>query len=147
MFDRVEIYDRFAECYLATYAELAAILGIARQTAHNWKVGRYPLPWTRLKTLVDDQCLSWDWLLEGKGPKHRRRSKRQSHQPFDRHAINQRFLSLFSELSQAKLGKELGVNGTTVFKWRHAMEQVSWERLKDAVDVKGVTWEWIIEGR
>ncbi len=105
-----------------------------------------PVPWHRLKTLVDEQGLSWDWLIEGKEPKYRRRSKSEEGQPFDRHGINQRFLSLFPGLSNAKLGKELGVRDTTVFKWRHDMEQIPWERLRYAVDTKGVTWDWLLEG-
>ena len=61
--------------------------------------------------------------------------------------INQRFLSLFPNMSQAQTGKEIGVNPGTVFKWRKDISQVPWERLKHAVDTKGVIWEWLIEGR
>ena len=100
-----------------------------------------------MKKLIDEQGLSWDWLLEGKEPKHNHRAKKAAEQAFDRHAINQRFLSLYPDVSQVKLGKILGINEKMVFRWRHDMAQVSWERLKHEVDTKGVTWEWLIEGR
>ncbi len=96
--------------------------------------------------VVYEHGLSWDWLIEGREPKHQRRTAEKAEQPFDRHGINQRFLSLLPNCSNAKLGKELGVRDTTIFKWRHDMEQVAWERLKYAVDTKGVTWEWLLEG-
>lgn len=147
MFDRKGIYERvMAQYSVVRPVELARKLGIRPQVVLQWKEGVRQVPWLRLKALVDDQGLSWDWLIEGKEPKYRRHANKEAGQPFDRHGINQRFLSLFPDYSNAKLGKELGVNGTTVFKWRHDMEQVAWERLKYAVDTKGVTWEWIIEG-
>ena len=147
MFNRVGIYERFAASHSASYAELAVILGVARQTTHNWKVGRYPIPWVRLKTLVDEQGISWDWLIDGVEPQRHSHTQNASPRPLDRHAINQRFLSLFPGMSQAKVAKELGINQTTVFKWEHGISQVPWERLRYAVSAKGVTWEWLLEGR
>ena len=147
MLDRVGIYTRFAECYSADYLELAALLGVVRQTTHNWKVGRDPIPWERLKVAIDEQDIRWDWLIEGREPKRRKRRKSKVCVPLDRHDINQRFLSLFPGKSQARVAEELGINQTTVFKWHHDMSQVPWERLKYAVDKKGTTWEWLLEGR
>ena len=148
MIDKSGIYKRFMECYPdETPYSLAAKFGIHHSLTYQWREGKTPIPWHRLKALVDEQNLSWDWLIVGREPKHRSHSKREEGQPLDRHGINQRFLSLFPGLSNAKLGKELGVRDTTIFKWRHDMEQVPWERLKYAVDAKGVTWEWLIEGR
>lgn len=149
MLDKEGIYQRFIDCYpVKGITELAAQFGIKYQTIHGWKQGKYPVPWPRLKELVDAQGLSWDWLIDGKEPKHRKRRKGEIIQPLDRHAINQRFISLFSNMSQAKIGEELGgINPGTVYKWRHDIAQVPWERLKYAVDNKGVTWEWLIEGR
>ncbi len=147
MFDRGGIYRRFLESHSTeTPVQLAKKLGLSHSSVFRWRSGEMPIPWKWLRILVDEQDLCWDWLIEGKEPKHRRRAPRESGQPFDRHGINQRFLSLFPDLSNAKLGKEFGVRDTTIFKWRHGMEQVSWERLKYAVDTKGVTWEWLIEG-
>ncbi len=147
MLDRQEIFNRFASCYAAPkLVELARMLGVTPKLIDHWKSGRAPIPWKKLKTLVHEQDLRWDWLIEGKEPKHQIRTAKEPEQPFDRHGINERFLSLFPDCSNAKLGKELGVRDTTIFKWRHDMEQVAWERLKHAVDTKGVTWEWLLEG-
>jgi hypothetical protein len=99
------------------------------------------------KKLVDEHDLSWDWLIEEREPKSRKRRKNEVCAPLDRHDINQRFLSLFPGKSQAKVAEELGIKQTTVFKWHRDMSQVPWERLKYAVDNKRVTWEWLLEGR
>jgi hypothetical protein len=101
----------------------------------------------RMKKLVDEQGLRWDWLLEGKGPKFRQRIKTGRTKKFNRHAINRRFLGLFPAQTQAKLGESLGVSQAAVCKWRHAEMQVPWEKLKCAVDNYRVTWEWLLEGR
>ena len=147
MFDRQGIYQRFSDCHLArTPVQLAKKLGLRHASVFRWRSGEKPIPWKWLKTLVDDQGVTWDWLLEGKEPKYRNPIEKNTERSFDRHGINQRFLSLFPDHSNAKLGNELGVRDTTVFKWRHDMEQVAWERLKHAVDTKGVTWEWLLEG-
>ncbi len=61
-----------------------------------------------------------------------------------RAVINQRFHLLFPDYSNVKLGKELGVRDTTVFKWQHDMEQVVWEELKYIVETKCVTWKQLI---
>lgn len=87
------------------------MLGVTPKLLDHWKSGRAPIPWKKLKTLVHEQDLRWDWLLDGKEPKHHRRAVKEPGQPFDRHGINWRFLSLFPCL----LGKELGVRDT-VFK-------------------------------
>ena len=148
MFDRRGIYNRFASCYSTDKpTELARLLGLKQPTVQEWKSGKNAIPWQRLKKVVYEHGLSWDWLIEGKEPKHSHRTAKGAEQPFDRHGINQRFLSLFPDCSNAKLGKELGVRDTTVFKWRHDMEQVAWERLKYAVDAQDVTWEWLLEGQ
>ena len=147
MLDRKGIYERVMTQYSVTRpVDLARKLGVKPQVVLQWKEGVRQVPWHRLKVLVDAQGLCWDWLIEGKEPKHQIRTAKEPEQPFDRHGINERFLSLFPDCSNAKLGKELGVRDTTVFKWRHDMEQVAWERLKHAVDTKGVTWEWLLEG-
>ncbi len=147
MFDRQGIYTRFVECFSDKYpAELARTLGVHHTMVFQWKSGKRPVPWSTLKHLVDVHGLRWDWLVEGKGPKNRQR-KSENSEPLDRHAINQRFLSLFPNMSHAKIGKELGVNPGTISKWRRDLAQVPWERLKYAVDNKDVTWEWLLEGR
>jgi hypothetical protein len=149
MLDRREINSRFFECFpTETRYALAKKFGVHHSLTYQWQEGKAPVPWHRLKNLVDEQELSWDWLIDGREPKHRKCSKKEALQPLDRHAINQRFLSLFPGMSQTQIGEELGgINPGTVFKWRHDIAQVPWERLKYAVDHKSVTWEWLIEGR
>lgn len=149
MLDRRDINTRFFECFPEdTRYALAKIFGVHTSLTYRWKNGEVPVPWHCLKWLVDAHRLSWDWLIDGKEPKHRKRLKGEVLQPLDRHAINQRFLSLFPGMSQAEIGEELGgINPGTVYKWRHDVAQVPWERLKYAVDNKGVTWEWLLEER
>lgn len=50
-------------------------------------------------------------------------------------------------MSQKTLGDLLGISQMTVYRWHHNISQIPWERLKYAVDNKGVGWEWLIEGR
>ena len=148
MLDKNGIYLRFIEYYPSeTPYELAKLFKIDPAATYQWKEGKRPVPWHRLKTLVDEEGISWDWLLEGKKPKYHRQGKNAICRSLDRHAINQRFLSLFPGMSQAKLAGELGVKQMSVYRWCHDLAQVPWERLKHAVDTKGVTWEWLIEGR
>lgn len=148
MFDRQGIFVRFAEWYAAgTIAELARMVGVHHSTVFQWRSGKNPIPWIRLKIVADEYDVTWDWLIEGVEPKHRKHRKNGIQQPLDRHAINQRFISLFPGMSQAKIAEELGINQTTVFKWENDKSQVPWERLKFAVDNKGVTWDWLLEGR
>ena len=148
MLDKHAIYMRFIECYpTETPYELAQKFGIDHSLAYQWREGKAPVPWYRLKMLVNEQGISWDWLLEGKGPKHHLHETKAPRQKFNRSAINKRFLSLFPNLSQAKLAHELGVKQMSVYRWHHNLAQIPWERLKHAVDNKGVTWEWLLEGR
>ena len=148
MLDRQGIYQRFNACYgTETPYELAKKLKLNHAIVYQWQKGERPIPWPKLKTLVNEQELSWDWLIEGREPKHCPRRKGKKSETFECQGINQRFLSLFPNMSQAEIGKELGINPGTVFKWRKDISQVPWERLKDAVDIKGAAWEWLIEGR
>jgi hypothetical protein len=57
--------------------------------------------------------------LKGREPKHREEAIGIPKKSFQRRGINKRFLSLFPDHSQAKLGRELGVNQTAEFKWQH----------------------------
>lgn len=148
MFDRQGIFARFADCYAAeTIAALARMVGVHHSTVFQWRSGKNPIPWIRLKTIVDEYGITWDWLIEGIEPKHRRRRRNEIQRPLESHAINQRFLSLFPNMSQAEIADELSINQTTVFKWANDISQVPWERLKYAVDNKDVAWEWLLEGR
>ncbi len=147
MFDRIAIYKRYASCYNVNLRKLADMYGLSEKATQQWSVGKRPIPWKYLKALVDEQDLKWDWLIDGVDPKYHQGCGRKKSMPLDRHEINQRFLSLFSGMSQAKIAQELGIHQTTVFKWSNDMAQVPWGRLRYAVDNKGVTWEWLLEGR
>lgn len=149
MLDRREINVRFFECFpTETPYALAKKFGVHPSVAYRWRDGEIPVPWHCLKRVVDEQPIRWDWLIDGTEPKQRTRCKDEVFEPMNRHAINQRFLSLFPKMSQARIGQELGgINPGTVYKWRKDIAQVPWERLKYAVENKGVTWEWLIEGR
>lgn len=146
MFNKPAIYERFASCYSEDKpARLARIFGVKPSTVYRWESGEKMVPRARLKKLVDDQKLSWDWLLEGKPPKHH--SSKKQPKPFDRHEINPRFLGLFPDMSQETLGGLFSVHQTVVSKWHLGKASIPWETLKYTVDNKGVTWEWLLEGR
>lgn len=147
--DKREIALRFFECHSPrTPYQLAKLLGVHPPLVYRWHDGNAPVPWHWLKMLVDEQGLCWDWLIDGKEPKYRNVHEGEILEPLDRHAINQRFLSLFPGMSQAQIGEILGgINPGTVYKWRHDIAQVPWDRLKYAVENMDVTWEWLIEGR
>ena len=148
MFDRQAIYLRFVECYGAESAvQLAGILGLNRKTVYQWESGARQVPWKRLKGLVDEQGIRWDWLLEGETPKALVNHDVAACRPLNRREINQRYLSLFPALSQAELGRQIGVSQAMISYWSNATLQVPWEKLKIAVKDKSVTWEWLIEGR
>lgn len=148
MLKNEDIYKRFAECYSAgNSGELARILGITHQTINQWKSGKKQVPWLRMRTLVRQKLISWDWLLEGKGE-----MLQQFHtvKPFDDdfhiEGINTRFLSLFTESSQVMLAQRLEVSQVTISKWVHSIQQVPWEKLRYAVDTFHVSWNWLIDG-
>ena len=97
-----------------------------------------------MKTLVNDQNLSWDWLLDGKPPTHSpARDKRNS---LSTKGINQRFLSLFPGLTQQQLAESLDIRQPVVAAWAGNTLQVSWEKLRYAVMHKNTSWEWLLEG-
>ncbi len=148
MIDRDEITRRYLSCFPGLKpTELAGIIGVKHPTVYQWVSSKRGVPWEKLKDLADAEGISWDWLLEGAEPKFRKRRRKAVCTPFDRHGINQRFLSLFSALSQQKIGDLLGVSQMTVYRWHHAISPVPWEKLKYAVDTQSVTWEWLLEGR
>ncbi len=148
MIDRDGINRRYLSCFPGLKpAELAEILGVKHPTVYQWVSNKRGVPWEKLKDLADAEGISWDWLLEGKEPKYRKCRKKAAPAPFDRHRINQRFLSLFSGMSQQKIGNLLCVSQMTVYRWQHTISPIPWEKLKYAVDTQGVTWEWLLAGR
>ncbi len=147
MFDWVAIYNRFAEVYEAKHStELARILGVSKQSTHYWKTGKSHVPWRRLKKLVDEKCLSWDWLIEGKEPKLSCIQNTLPSGDFDWTGMSKRFLGLFPDKRQTVIAKQLGVAQETVSKWSRGEKHVPWEKLKYARISYGVSWEWLIQG-
>ena len=148
MDDKAGIYKRFAHCHGAkNSAQLAKICGVPPQTSHSWKSGKNPIPIRYLKRLVDKQVISWDWLLEGNEPVISPLRVGKRPKPLSRHGINKRFFGLFSDMSQSEIAEELGITQTSVCRWFNDKATVPWKRLKYAVDTKGTTWEWLLEGR
>ncbi len=148
MLDRAGITKRFISCFPDLEpAELARLFDVTPPTVFQWLSGVRAVPWIRLKALADTQAVSWDWLIGGRAPKFPKAKKTCECQSFDRHGINQRFLSLYPGMSQKTLGELLNVTPVAVFRWRHDLRQVPWEKLKYAVETQGVTWEWLLEGR
>ncbi len=147
MFERTEIFARFASCYSPqTPAALATLLGLRRQTIYEWKSGKRPIPWPRLKAAVDEFRLSWDWLLTGKGEKIRC-GRKDEVRPLVAHEINKRFLELFDGLSHAEIARRCGISQVAVYYIDSDMMRVPWDRLKEAVETMDTSWEWLLEGR
>ncbi len=148
MLDRSGITRRFLSCFPGKApAELAELFNVTPATVFQWLSGVRDVPWNRIKAVADVQGISWDWFIEGHEPKSANRKPVRRARPFDWPAINQRFLSLFPDLSQKKLGILVEVSQVSVYRWYHNKSNVPWEKLKYAVDAKGTTWEWLLEGR
>lgn len=148
--DKIGIYERYFACFsLNRPIDLAKMLKLNPTTIYQWKSGKCSVPRKRLKKLVDAEGLSWDWLLEGIEPKYRPNPSPppKKAKPFNWRRINKRFLSLFGEMTQEEIGMEVGVIQKTVSDWGLIKIPVPWAKLKYAVDKKGVTWEWLLEGR
>ena len=148
MLDRFGTYTRFVSCFpVHTSAALAEILKIDVSAVLQWKALKRQIPWEWLKIVVDTQVISWDWLLEGVEPKISpyRIGKRPT--ALNPRLINKRFFAQFPDMSQAQIAKEVGVSQTSVYRWHKGTIIVKRECLKHAVDQKGTTWEWLLEGR
>lgn len=147
MLDRSEITKRFISCFPGKEpAELAGFFDVTPATVFQWLSGVRNVPWNRIKEVADIEGISWDWFVEGRKPKNINRKPAKKSRPFDWEAINQRFLSLFSGISQKKIGIVVGVSQVSVYRWYHNKSNVPWEKLKYAVDHKNVSWEWLING-
>ena len=125
---------------------MAGILGLNRKTVYQWESGARQVPWKRMKRVVDEQGIRWNWLLEGKEPKAYPNHDTSKCRLLNRREINQRYLSLFPALPQAELATLIGVSQAMISYWVTEKLQVPWEKLKAAVDDKGVTWDWLLEG-
>ena len=147
MIDKKQVYERFADCYSASKpADLVKALNLKSSTISNWKTGKKRIPWTRLKNAVDEFNVNWDWLLEGKQPKMRSKLQKRYDNQLNRDAISCRFMDLFRDMSQADFARLLDVSPVAAFYMFEETMQVPWDKLSIAVDVKGITWEWLLEG-
>ena len=77
-----EIVERIFEAYDSPpKSKLADMLQLDRSIISKWttddtEVKRHPT-WGMLQKIVDEKGVTWDWLLEGREPKYRRRSSRK----------------------------------------------------------------------
>ena len=148
--DKKAISARFFHCFHnESHLSIAVKLGVSRQSVDQWKNNDRPIPWEKLKVVVDTLGLSWDWLIEGWEPRERRHIniERAEGMEFDLRGINARFLSLFTQMTQQEIADEVGVSRGAVQSWQNNRRKVPWERMRYAVHRKGVSWEWLIEGR
>lgn len=80
LFNWKEITDRIFEAYdNPKPIELGRMLGIDRATVSKWtsedkKTRRHPAL-EHLGKVVAEKNVTWDWLLEGRGPKYREKEK------------------------------------------------------------------------
>ncbi len=69
------VIQRLFEIYgTATQKELAEMLDVTPALVSRWltdnpKEKRCPT-WKTLCKVIEDKCVTWDWLLEGRGPKY-----------------------------------------------------------------------------
>lgn len=71
-FDFKEVNTRFFSCFPdMNQQELAKNLKVKQPTVSQWQTGLKPVSWNKLRFLVDSRGVSWDWLLDGIGPKFR----------------------------------------------------------------------------
>ncbi len=61
--------------------------------------------------------------------------------------IGERFFSLYGDYSRDDLAALFGVGPSAISDWRNNRKKVPWDKLVFAVQTKGVTWDWLLEGR
>lgn len=149
MFDKKALGIRFFSCYPGkSRRELAILFGVGKSAVIEW-ANKGTVPWSKLKFLSDSQAINWDWILEGLEPKESRKTAvtpDSTNPNFDRAGINQRFLSLFPEMTLTQIASVLNVTSGAVSGWNRNFSQVSWKRLCHAVDSFAVRWDWLIDG-
>lgn len=147
MLDKKKINRRFFECYAdMDRQKIQQYFDSHHSAVGRWYHGTSPVPWKKLKHLVDTRGISWDWLLEGAGARTRAGGKSEGAKPFDRKGINRRALSVFEGELQEEVASLLCVSQSAVSSWKNCRRQVPWEKLKMIVDTRGVSWNWLIEG-
>lgn len=72
MFDKKAINERFFSFFVGQkQADLMKLFDVSQATISQWQTCRKQVPWEKLQYLVEREGLTWDWLLEGRGPMHR----------------------------------------------------------------------------
>ncbi|MCC8167236.1 MAG: helix-turn-helix domain-containing protein [Planctomycetes bacterium] len=143
MFDRTAIYSRFEKGYkVHSSVEMVRLLGVKSSTVSQWKTGKRQVPWERLKALVNQEGLSWDWIIDGKKPYR----KNVSTMTLNRKAITDRFVAILSQVSQARMAELLDISPVSVHKMVSGKMFVPWDKLRFIVENSHVTWHWLIEG-
>ncbi|MCC8108707.1 MAG: helix-turn-helix domain-containing protein, partial [Planctomycetes bacterium] len=150
MIDKIDVAKRFLDFHSnMTYIEIAKKYGVSLVTALNW--GSWGTPsWKALKYFCDCDGISWDWLLDGKGPMihpaKTGKKPRVKRPEFSTYRLNNRFLKLFQGMKYRDIAAELDVTSSVVSEWRHGKSQVPWKRLAHAVPQVNVRWAWLIAG-
>jgi hypothetical protein len=71
-----EIADRFFSCHAGkNTAELLELFGTNKFSLSKWKSYDEKVPMKHLDKTVETEGVTWDWLLEGRGPKHREKER------------------------------------------------------------------------
>ena len=68
-------------------------------------------------------------------------------QLLDRAAIDRRFFSCFDGETPTEIAEYFAVTPPTVFQWLSGHRHVPWEKLKYVVDVKDISWDWLLDGK
>lgn len=67
-----EIVERIIEvCGTRNQTAIASRLGVSQNLVSMWMSGERNPSLKALEKIVNDACLTWDWLLEGRGPMRR----------------------------------------------------------------------------
>lgn len=66
---------------------------------------------------------------------------------FDRKVVNKRFLECYSDMSWLDLAQYFSVHYSAVPQWNRAKRSVPWSKLNHLVSTRGVSWDWLLEGR
>ncbi len=64
-----------------------------------------------------------------------------------RREIAERFFTLFTVKNQTALAEYLEVTPSVVTEWKKGRSAVPWEKLTQAVEKYGITWDWLLLGR
>lgn len=63
--------ERFFSLFTVSMYQLAKDFGVKQPQVSAWNTGKEKIPWKWLEYAVDTHGVTWDWLLEGRGPKYR----------------------------------------------------------------------------